>query len=159
MDQKQLVFGIGSILRERTSGWATHTDGSGNDVPNVYPDHPPNDLSQSAYPRGTVDLIGHAPVGADIERNAFVGDVLMELTVYAVNSHEVAELMTDSIQAIIDYHDKDDTSGSAYLPDWSFQEIGMMNALEAVEQSEGFTRYAKSQEFQFQYVTATTLAT
>lgn len=152
MDIKGLTFGVGLLLRENVSGWATSDSG----VNHVYPDHPPLDLSKTSYPRATVDVIGQEPGDNDIEKTAFTGDALVDITVYAVNSEEVVRLLGDSVQAVIDHWDGDADSGDPYLDGWYFEEIGITNPVENDKASKGFTRYHKTQELTFSHVTTKT---
>lgn len=153
MDQKELIFGVGSLLRERVEGWSTTDDGTSH----VYPDHPPLSLSSGSYPRATVDTIGHNPTQTDIERTVFTGEVLLEVTTYAVNSGEVNEMHGRVVSAVIshhqDNHQEGEDAGSPYLENWSFDDIGLTGPLVDEDTDKGFTRYSKIQEFQFTHVT------
>lgn len=149
MDIKDFTYGVGLILRENVSGWAQSDSG----VNHVYPDHPPLDLAKSSYPRATVDVIGHNPDEESVEKDAFFGEPLMDLTVYAVNSGEVAQLLGDSVQAVIDHWDGTDSNGDPYLEGFSFERPGMISELQTEETDKGFTRYNKTAELRFTSVT------
>lgn len=149
MDLEGLTFGVGSILRDQVSGWATSDSGT----PHVYPDHPPLDLAKSSYPRATVDTIGFNPTEEDIDKTVFVGDQLMDVTVYGINSQEVNALLGDSVQAIIDYHDADDANGDPYLDGFALQQFGITGPIFDEETDKGFTRYSKTQEVAFESIT------
>lgn len=149
---KDLVYGVGNILRENVSGWASSDSGT----PHVYPDYPPLTLSRSSYPRATVDTIGRDPVAQSVEKDAFFADVMVEVTVYGVNSSEVVGLTTDVQQAIIDNHDGTDSNGSAYLSDWDFDQPTAMSSILQQKAEPGFTRYHKTATFVFKGVQTTT---
>lgn len=119
----------------------------------MYPDHPPLELSKSAYPRATVDTIGHAIEDQDVEQDLEIGNVVVDVTAYGVNSGDVVALVSDNYQAIRDYHDKTAGDGSEYLPNWSYVESGGVGpTLSDEPQEHAFTRYSKTQEFEFQHV-------
>lgn len=149
MDLKGLTFGVGMLLRENVSDWAT----SDNGTRHVYPDHPPLSLSKASYPRATVDIIGHNHGEADIDKTAFTGDALMDVTVYAINSHEAVGLLGNSVQAVIDHWEGTDSNGDPYLDGWYFEEIGITGPIEIEQTSKGFTRYNKTQELTFSHAT------
>lgn len=151
MNIKNLEFGIGLILRERVSGWAT----SGSDTPHVYPDHPPIDLNRSSYPRAAIDTIGHRTTEQDVEQNVEVGDALVDVTVYGDNSSDVKGLLGDVHDAILQYHDKDDQSGSPYLENWGYERTGLISSIVTEEADPGFTRYSKTIETEYSHVTTT----
>lgn len=160
-DFQELVFGIGSILRENIPthdpdngdiGWST--SGSGN--PNVYPDHPPLDLSKTSYPRATVDQIAYTPTLQDVENNVLVGSAQVQVTIYTVNSVDAVALAGDVHSAILKNHDGTDDNGNPYLDTWSFEQDGpVSNIMEQKSRgqgNEGFTRYQKSTDFYFETV-------
>lgn len=149
MNIEELTFGVGSILRERVSGWATSQSGT----PHVYPDHPPLHIAKSNYPRATVDTISHVSIDQDIEQEMEIGDALVDVTVYAVSSHDVVSLLGDASESITEYHDQNDLSGSPYLDTWSFKETGAVSQIITDQTDEGWTRYNKTLEFEFQHVT------
>lgn len=152
MNIKELTFGTGLLLRERVNGWAQ----SGSGVNHVYPDHPPLKLAKFSYPRATVDVIGHTPQQEDIERNLQVGEALVDVTVYAASSVDVVGLIGNASNAIQTYHDRNDTSGDPYYTEWFFQRTGNISELITDEADEGWTRYSKTMEFEFQHATHTT---
>lgn len=149
MDIKDLTFGVGLILRENIDDWETSESGT----PYVFPDHPPLDLSKSSYPRATVDIIGHNPDEQSVEKDAFFGEPLMDLTVYAVNSGEVSGILGDCIQAVIDNWDGTDSEGNPYLEEFAFERAGMISEIQAEQTEKGFTRYNKTVELEFTSVT------
>lgn len=153
MNIKDLTFGVGKILRERVDGWA-ETDGG---TPHVYPDHPPLDLAKSSYPRATVDTIGYGEKEEDIDKEAIAGDVLVDITVYAVNSGEIVELLGDSMQALVNYHDANDLDGDLYLEDFTLMRFGIIGPVIDEQTDRGFTRYNKTQEIEFEGITTKTV--
>lgn len=153
MELKQLIFGIGSILREQVDGWAVSQSG----VPHVYPDHPPLDLSRSSYPRAAIDAIGHSSGPQDIEDAAEVNNVLVDVTVYATNSSDVLGLVGDVHTAIPTYADETDQNGDEYLANWWYDRTGNTSNLIEDEANDGFTRYSKTVEFHMSGVTQTTV--
>lgn len=154
MKTKALVFGVGSILREQVDGWGTSDSGT----PHVYPDHPPLDLSASSYPRGAIDIIAREPEMSDVTKSVFSGTVLLEITVYAINSGEVYELISDTHQALIDYNDHSDyqfdSDGDPLLENWSFVTDGNVGPIIQESSEKGLTRYNKSIEFEWRAITA-----
>lgn len=153
MELKQLIYGVGSILRENVSDWATSDTGT----PHVYPDHPPGDLSAGSYPRATVDVIGNSQMSQDIEQDAEIDEPLLDVTVYATNSSDVTGILGKCHQAILDYHDKDDSNGDPYLDTWAFSTTGTISPLIDEDVEAGFTRYNRTMEFEFTGVTQTTV--
>jgi len=153
MNLEGLVFGVGEILRNEINDWAT-TDGG---TSHVYPDHPPLDLARSSYPRAAIDTISSDPRTNDVEKVLFSGDLLMEVTVYAVNSREIFSIVGDVHQAIIDYQDHSDyqfdNNGQALLDDWELNSDDMVGPLIEEDSDRGFTRYNKTIEFEWKYVT------
>lgn len=153
MNTKNLIFGLGQILREQVDGWAT----SGSGTPHVYPDHPGLDLAKSEYPRATIDTIGFGEKEEDIEKEATVGDVLVDITVYSINSRELHEQLSDSLQAIVDYHDQTDSSGDLYLEDFALMRFGVPGPIIDEQTTRGFTRFNKTQEVELESVTVKTV--
>lgn len=153
MKLKGLIFGTGQLLRNEVDGWAT----TGNGTPHVYPDHPPLDLAASSYPRAAIDVTGADPRTNDTEKSLFHGDVLMDITVYAVNSSEIFDLVGKVHQAIIDHNDtqdyQTDDDGDELLSAWDFLQDGNVGPMIEEESEKGFTRYNKNIEFEWQYVT------
>jgi hypothetical protein len=151
MDVKELIFGVGLLLRERVSGWAQSSSGTSH----VYPDHPPLGLSERSYPRATVDVIGNNPAEQDIEHEAEVNEPLVDVTVYATNSGDVHGKLGECHDAILTYHDDNDTSGDPYLSNWTYSRPGSVGPVIDEEADAGFTRYNKTMEFEFTGVTQT----
>lgn len=157
MELKELTFGIGSILRDRVSGWASSDSGTNH----VYPDMPPLDLAQSSYPRAMVDTTAHNPQDQSVEKDITTGDVLIEVTVFTTNSADLVQLIGDCHDAVISYHDhpdyQEDANGDPLLAHWGFLRDGTVGpTLEREaggEQGPGFTRYQKTAEFEFTHVT------
>lgn len=152
MKLKGLIFGTGQLLRNEVDGWATTENGT----PHVYPDHPPLDLSASSYPRAAIDVVGADPRANDIEKTLFHGDVLMDVTVYAVNSRELFDLLGEVHQAIIDYNDKEEyqeSDGEELLGAWHFLQDGTIGPIVDEDSQQGFTRFNKTIEFEWQHVT------
>lgn len=154
MEQRPLIFGVGNILRERVSGFATQDDGA---TPHVYPDHPDLDLARDKYPRATVDTISHSPTDEDIEKDAFVGETLLDVTVYALSSGKMNQMLDRSVSAILSYHDQDDLNGDPYLENWEMLRPGVTGPIGEEGGNEYLERYNKTQEFEFQHVTVTTV--
>lgn len=150
MDLKNLVFGIGKILRENVDGWSTSASGT----PNVYPDHPPLDeLSQGSYPRASIDASARSPEEGDIEKTVVTGNQLVDITVYATSSAELNDLVGKSATAIFENHDGHDANGDPYLSDeWAFDTYGITGPIFEEESTKGFTRMLKTQEIRFDHV-------
>ncbi|MFB6236936.1 MAG: hypothetical protein ABEH81_01060 [Halopenitus sp.] len=152
MDFEGLIFGIGSLLRNEVNGWS-HSDSG---VPHVYPDHPPLDLAKSSYPRATVDTIGRSPGVTDIENTVHTGNQVVDLTVYAVNSKDVNDLLGKAVEAVAQYHDATDNNGDPYFSvEWDFNTFGSTGPMIDEEATPGFTRYNKTQELEFNHVLVT----
>lgn len=149
---KDLVYGVGLILRENVNDWAQSDSG----VPHVYPDYPPLSLSKSSYPRATVDTIGRDSIAQTVEKDAFFADVLVEVTVYGVNSSDVVGLTTEVQEAIIDHHDGTDSTGDPYLAEWDFDQPQSISQILQQKADPGFTRYHKTASYIFQGITTTT---
>lgn len=155
MNIRELIFGVGAILRERVDGWSV-TDGGQS---RVYPDHPPLKLSSDSYPRGTVDTLAHVSTLSDLEGKVIEGSQLLDVTVYAVNSTELNQLVGDCATAISQYWDgtsdgtaTDYSVGQPYLPNWFFIETRNVGPIISQEADDGFTRYSKTFEFAFNHV-------
>ena len=151
MNTEQLIFGNGQILRDKVDGWATSESG----VPHVYPDHPPLDLAARHYPRATVDTIGQTPNETDIDKEVFTGEVLLDLTVYATNSRDISLLVGEAAEAIAKYHDETNDEGEPYLPDWEYLRPGTIGPIMDEETQKNFTRYSKTVEHEFEFVSVT----
>lgn len=149
MDLKDLEFGVGLILRERVSGWATADNGTAH----VYPDHPSIDLSRSSYPRAAIDTIGHRTTEQGVEQDVEIGDAKVDVTVYGTNSSDVKGLLGSTHDAILKHHDQNDTSGSPYFANWGYERTDETSQLLTDEAEPGFTRYNKTFAFVFSHVT------
>lgn len=149
MDLDGAIEGVGMILRDKVDGWATTQNGT----PHVYPDHPPTDLAKSSYPRATVDTIGYNPTNKDIEVDVLVGDIILDITTYGVNSLEVNSLLADSAKAVKNHHDDIDSNGDPYLEGFKFQRFGPPGPIIDEETEPGFTRYNKTLQVEFETIT------
>lgn len=151
METAELIEGVIRILRDNVSGWSTE-DGH----PHVYPTHPPTDLDRDQYPRATVDIIANDVSNSDIENKRFIEDVVIDVTVYAVDSLEANRLLGQAKQAIIENHDAtytDDNGNTVeYLPNWSFISPGAISPIIDEGVDEGFTRYNRTTEFGFRTI-------
>lgn len=151
MNLEELLFGTGSILRERVSGLATEP----GQTANVYPDHPPLDLSPEVYPRATVDTISNSSLYTGLQKGSTVGSLLVDVTVYAVNSREMNQILGDSLSAIQEYWDDTDSNGDPYFETWEFEDFGNVGPVFEEESSRGYTRYNKTAEVEFSYTSGT----
>lgn len=143
MDTKGSIFGLGSLLRQEVSGWAT----SGAGTPHVYPDHPPlNELGKESYPRATVDIIGNEPDDQNIEQSILLNDVLFEITVYTVNSGKLNELLGNCISGVVSHWEDYMTE------EWSLNELEQISPTLEQDAEAGFTRYQKGVEIRFDNV-------
>lgn len=149
MELKSLIEGHVLLLRENVNGWASASTGEDT----VYPEYPPMDLDKSQYPRGAVDQIGHDPLTNDVEMDVFVGDVLVQITVFTVDASTCVELAGDAHQAIISHHDGTDSNGDPYFPNSSLQSDGGVGEMLEVKTDAGFTRFQKSIDFTFRTTT------
>lgn len=151
MELAELIEGNIRILRDNVDGWST-VDGQSH----VYPQHPPTSLDSEDYPRATVDVIASETSDSDIEQKRFIEDVLVDVTVYAIDPLDVNQLLGDSKQAIVENHDSTytDSNGNVveYLPNWSFVAPGTVSPQLEEGGEEGLTRYNRTFEVDFRTI-------
>lgn len=156
MNTEELIEGLILLTRERVSGWSTGDSGEAA----VYPEYPPLDLDSSKYPRATVEQTGYTPVAQDVEQKLYIGDALMKITVFGVNTQDCVKLAGDVHDAVTSHHDSDDSSGSPYFTSSWLESDGNIGELLTLESEQGdlrgqtgATRKQKSVNFTFRTIT------
>lgn len=140
-----LTEGVIRILRDNVSGWAVSED----DVEQVAPSHPPDELGPSMYPRSAVDVASNSSDAVNVTVDKFIEDMTVEVTVYSTDSLEMNRLLDDSREAIKTYHDEEDADGNAYLPMSYLQAPGVVGPTFETGEVLNVTRYNRSFEFEF----------
>lgn len=145
MGSVSLIEGTIRILRENVSGWATDDQ----NMKQVVPSHPPEEMDGERYPRATVDVIQLDNDETNVKVNKWIEDVVLEVTVYSTDSLELNQLVDDSRNAVLNNHTGTDSNGDEYLPSSYFQEPGFIGPTFENSEDKNVTRYNRSFEFEF----------
>jgi len=140
-DNRDLIEGLVTLLRENVSGWSTSSE---YNVDNVWGKNLPTSVSDE-FPRGTVDIINGSDFELSIDNDTRLREVTVSIVVFGENPGPVENLIDDSEDSIIE-------NWESYTKDWTFREVDGFTPITESNDEDGKLRMSRSVDLIFETV-------